>query len=231
MLLEGEKHLVNEEDVYHGGFSTLRVLTQPDRVLNEAVGTGFMVWPAAYEFLDWLALNRSPETWKGRRVLELGAGPGLIGMAIARWGATVTLSDQAESLQLLRRNVALNFSDDASVSVVLLDWREPPSLADLGGPFDVILACDTIYRKELVEPFLKTLRRLCAPQTEVLLAFNDWRAGPALPAFWEGISDVLWYEVVDPNTYAYTRRDEGKGNRWLCVLIGGAWPDASEAID
>ena len=50
-----------------------------------------------------------PGIYRNRRALELGSGTGLVGMALAALGATVTLTDQKYCLPLLQHNVDRNF--------------------------------------------------------------------------------------------------------------------------
>ena len=57
---------------------------------------------------------------KGKRAIELGAGPGLGGMAFALLGAEVLLTDLADIIPLIRKNVDANFTSAALHSEVLL---------------------------------------------------------------------------------------------------------------
>lgn len=44
-------------------------------------------------FVDWLLSREGPGPWAGRRVLDLGCGSGVIGLALAQAGAEVLASD------------------------------------------------------------------------------------------------------------------------------------------
>lgn len=102
---------------------------------------GTTVWDASIILAKWMERNArkgselSRPRLAGKRVLELGAGMGLGGLAAAALGAEVELTDVAEVLSLLRRNAealmgkaSLATSDApwvagaGSVSVRELDW-------------------------------------------------------------------------------------------------------------
>ena len=76
--------------------------------------TGLCVWPAAMYLADWASrqeLAAGGVIFKDRSVLELGAGCGLVGLAVSALTEAkhVTLSDcHGQVLQLLERNVDLN---------------------------------------------------------------------------------------------------------------------------
>lgn len=66
--------------------------------------TGQVVWQAARIFCEWLFSSAETgqslpprvvgeQLFAGKRVLELGAGPGLGGFCVARWASQVLLSD------------------------------------------------------------------------------------------------------------------------------------------
>ena len=88
------------------------VLTRDDenRFLGELKGRvpyGVALWPAAIALAHDIA-SRS-EAFRGRRVLELGAGTGLPGIVAATFGARVAQTDRDElALSACRRNGELN---------------------------------------------------------------------------------------------------------------------------
>ena len=89
--------------------------------------TGGEVWEAAHILAA--LLGASPGVLEGQRVLELGAGLGLLGFYAARAGAaSVTLSDHApELLQNLRQSVECNAARHGpwcgrAPAVEKLDW-------------------------------------------------------------------------------------------------------------
>lgn len=127
------------------------------------------LWPSA------ISLSRvvARRTLDGRRVLELGCGLGLPGLAAAVGGATVTLTDWApEAVVATRDNAARN---GVEVEAFVCDWRSPEVLV-ARAPWDLVLLADVLYEDRNADPLLALLPQL-AP--EVLLADPD-RATAAL---------------------------------------------------
>jgi RNA 3'-terminal phosphate cyclase (ATP) len=152
---------------------------------SAASGPARRVWEAGIVLSRWLALGEAAgaPTLRGRRVLDLGAGTGIAGLAAAALGADVTLSDTEEALPLLRRNVAANARTVADAGgaarVACLDWAAPPAeLAD-EAPWDVVLAADVVYSPTQLAPFTALLGRLAArnrpggPFATLLLAHKE----------------------------------------------------------
>ena len=133
------------------------------------------VWPSGIALAD--ALARRPETVRGRRVLELGAGLGVTAVAALGAGANLTVADYAPEALLLCRYNALR-SAGREPATVRINWRRPaPSLfARVGAGFPVVLAADVLYEARDVEPLLALVARLVAP--DGLL----WLAEPGRPA-------------------------------------------------
>ncbi|CDO74416.1 hypothetical protein BN946_scf184867.g14 [Trametes cinnabarina] len=90
------------------------------------------------------------------RILELGAGTGLLSIAAAKLLAseppTIVATDYHPSvLANLRANVKTNnlaSSVGPSVDVLPLDWQHPVYEGPFAEPFDVILAADVIYHPD-----------------------------------------------------------------------------------
>ena len=99
------------------------------------------------------------------RVLELGAGTGLVGIAAAcAWGDDVTLTDLPEILQNLQTNVDTNRelveAHGGKARVLPLDWSD-----NKNGPvndddrFTIILAADPLYSPEHPHMLVNTVDR------------------------------------------------------------------------
>ena len=111
------------------------------------------LWPSAIELAHVVA------RWDlaRRRVLELGCGLALPGIAAALRGGRVTVSDWApDALGFARANAKRN---GVALEVVEVSWAEPRALLD-GAPWDVVLAADVLYEQRNVDQLLDLLPRL-----------------------------------------------------------------------
>ena len=111
------------------------------------------------------------------RLLDLGAGTGIVGLAAAVSGgfARVVLSDLPTVVPLLERNAAANASAvpaHTALEVLPLAWEDARMLQRVAarGPFELIVGGDLLYRPPVVAPLLHALRQLAGPSTTVLLA-------------------------------------------------------------
>ena len=155
------------------------------------------VWPSARV----LAAHLVQEGGRGRRLLELGCGSGLVAAAAARAGFDVTASDYyGEALEFTRANVRRAAGVDCDVRLV--DWRALP--ADLGR-FDRVVASDVLYER----PYAALVARALA-QTLVRggVAYVTDPGRLAAPDFVEQ-ARALGLDVGEPTT----RDVEGYGTR------------------
>ncbi|XP_075593676.1 EEF1A lysine methyltransferase 3 isoform X2 [Balearica regulorum gibbericeps] len=107
--------------------------------------------------------------FRGRTVIELGAGTGIVGILAALLGGDVTITDQPAALEQIRENVRLNFPPSATVrpQVRSLVWgRDEGSFPR---EYEVVLGSDIVYHPPSFPPLLGTLRHLCGPRSLALL--------------------------------------------------------------
>ncbi|EFJ08338.1 hypothetical protein SELMODRAFT_131998 [Selaginella moellendorffii] len=151
--------------------------------------TGAWVWDCALVLTHWLdsiaaigesggadiapvsaELGLGHHGFKDKRVVELGAGTGLPGMAAALLGASeVILTDRAGLLPCLRRNVEAN-QLESRVRVLELEWGADCS--QVAAPVDFVLCSDILYDIEAVPALAKTLLDLSGESTRILLAYE-----------------------------------------------------------
>ena len=136
------------------------------RTVDRANEVGLRLWPAAEVLVEWALDALTPSS-----VLELGAGLGLVGLALARRpGFRVTLTDgDARVCANLRYNAALNDLDEDVVKQ--FRWEEDfGELWAAAGPFDVVLAADCVYDPALAPPFAAVVDQALKRGADVVLA-------------------------------------------------------------
>ncbi|CAA0178109.1 unnamed protein product [Arabidopsis thaliana] len=147
---------------------------------------GTTVWDASMVFAKYLGKNSrkgrfSSSKLKGKRAIELGAGCGVAGFALAMLGCDVVTTDQKEVLPLLKRNVEWNTSRIVqmnpgsafgSLRVAELDWGNEDHITAVEPPFDYVIGTDVVYSEQLLEPLLRTILALSGPKTTVMLGYE-----------------------------------------------------------
>ncbi|KAK5741875.1 Protein-lysine N-methyltransferase rrg1 [Elasticomyces elasticus] len=140
---------------------------------------GLKTWASSYLLAKRLSILREklPRMGEEARILELGAGTGLVGLAAAViLQRTVILTDLPEILPNLQRNVrnnaALLATHGAKVETAVLDWSQPGDFTLPGSnsgqqlspshTFPLILAADAVYSSAHPELLVQAIRyHLC----------------------------------------------------------------------
>lgn len=108
--------------------------------------------------------------------LELGAGGGLVGLAVAV-GCNVTetlhITDQDEMFELMKTNIGLN-DLSGRVSASIYDWGQPTP-SHLPQYPDVILAADCVYFEPAFPLLQQTLKDIIGPNTVCYFCFKRRR--------------------------------------------------------
>eukprot|EP00638_Chattonella_subsalsa_P006427 CAMPEP_0117737466 /NCGR_PEP_ID=MMETSP0947-20121206/2555_1 /TAXON_ID=44440 /ORGANISM="Chattonella subsalsa, Strain CCMP2191" /LENGTH=391 /DNA_ID=CAMNT_0005552979 /DNA_START=1825 /DNA_END=2997 /DNA_ORIENTATION=- len=117
---------------------------------SPAVGGFFgVVWDCGIALSIFLGMN--PEIIRGKDVLELGAGTGIVSIACALLGASwVLATDRSEIMPLLSHNVLKNcgeYAMDGVIEIAEYDWGRPllNSMKNTSHKPDVVLCSDVLF--------------------------------------------------------------------------------------
>lgn len=102
-------------------------------------------------------------------MLELGAGCGIVGLAVARLvpGAKVLLTDLPEAMDVLGANVAMAaLAEGAVLERCVLEWEDDLPDAVAQRTFDLLLVSDCTYNVDSLPALVRTLSRLLELSTE-----------------------------------------------------------------
>ncbi|NXK56898.1 EFMT3 methyltransferase, partial [Chauna torquata] len=154
--------------------------------------------------------------FRGRTVIELGAGTGIVGILAALLGGDVTITDLPVALDQIRENVRRNVPGGPTAvmpQVRALAWGRDQGAFPRG--YDVVLGADVVYEPRSFPALLATLRHLCGPRS---IAFLCCRMRRELGAglFFETLlpqhfrTELLRRDAEeDINLYRVTCRQEG----------------------
>jgi predicted nicotinamide N-methyase len=137
----------------------------------------FQVWPAAVVLMKYLERRFGANGMQGKRVIDIGSGTGVVGLAAAILGAEVILSDQEQILFLAEQNVATCKKDyegqELSVSVAKYDWGNEVDISALNPPFDFVLVSECVLPKLYpIPPLVDAIAEVSGPNTIVLVAYE-----------------------------------------------------------
>ena len=114
------------------------------------------------------------------RVVELGAGCGLVGLYICLLGAKhTTLTDQTCCISLLEENVRFNIpkSDQARIRVKEYSWGDRVDNLTESGLFQLILAAEVLYSAEDSLLLAKSIPYLADEEARVFVSMGRNRGG------------------------------------------------------
>lgn len=140
--------------------------------------------------------------------VELGAGGGLVGLAIARGcklSSRIHITDQQPMFSLMQDNIQLN-GLESSAEASILDWGEPIP-AHIPPKPDVILAADCVYFEPAFPLLIATLQDLLGPDSVCYFCFKRRRRADL--RFMKMAKKTFLVEEVkdDPNAQSYSREN------------------------
>ncbi|KAK0313470.1 Protein-lysine N-methyltransferase efm6 [Friedmanniomyces endolithicus] len=146
-----------------------------------AKGNGGQAWPAGYVLAKYL-LRRKLGELRNASIVELGAGGGLVGLAVAVGCRSTTgtsqqvvhITDQEPMLALMRQNIERN-DLQGRVEACVYDWGAGKRPSSVPAQPDVVLAADCVYYEPAFPLLLQTLEELVGPQTVCYFCFKRRR--------------------------------------------------------
>ena len=154
-----------------------------DQTISHLVG--HTLWDAGLVLAYYLDQTYS---LANRKVLELGAGTGLVGIVAAALGAEVVLTDQTSVIDQTRKNIRQNAAQieagGGAAECLVLDWASPPVDWLQRKHFDYVLGGDVIYSAEGSQLLVNVLRILACKSkgaANILLAAEQ--RSDQLPVF------------------------------------------------
>lgn len=115
--------------------------SDPDAPASDLLAFWATLWPCAITTARLVGTTNLID--ESTSILELGSGVGLAGLAAAKRGAAVTLTDgDPAAIELINRNIAHNALSDRCAAAVFR-WEDPP---DPAWHPDLILGCDVLYQ-------------------------------------------------------------------------------------
>ncbi|SJL03406.1 uncharacterized protein ARMOST_06760 [Armillaria ostoyae] len=128
-------------------------------------------------------------------ILELGAGTGLLSIALSTWVKNYTVTDIREILPLLEKNILLNYAgstDTTNISITELDWLSlhatPAKQRSRVFQFpavDLVFVVDCIYHPSPMPALVDTIDYLSTPGRTTVTVVVELRDEEAVRVFLE----------------------------------------------
>ncbi|KAJ6123646.1 hypothetical protein N7471_010963 [Penicillium samsonianum] len=138
-------------------------------------GCGGQLWPAGMALGKYL-LSRHATDLSDKTIVELGAGGGLVGLAVARGchlEQPIYITDQEPMFSLMKSNIQLN-NLGPKATAAILNWGEPIPNQIPSKP-DVIIAADCVYFEPAFPLLITTLQDLLGPNSVCYFCYKRRR--------------------------------------------------------
>ncbi|KAK4511055.1 uncharacterized protein ATC70_012265 [Mucor velutinosus] len=158
----------------HTGSITFDGLSDPILLAQDmSGGCGGKIWKCANIMIDYFIWKNNQlhgKLFEGQKIVEIGAGTGLVGLAVAKICPAlkqIVITDQLPMMGLMQENIKLNHLEQ-SMKADVLNWGEAiPNMSQVLDA-DVILASDCIYLEVAFIPLLETFFALTTKPTSII---------------------------------------------------------------
>ncbi|KAI3446924.1 hypothetical protein Pfo_003589 [Paulownia fortunei] len=157
-------------------------------------------WPSE-DVLAYYSMSHH-DSFRSKRVIELGSGYGLAGLVIAMVteASEVVISDgNPQVVDYIQRNIDANSASFGSTKVksMILHWDQH-EVSDISGTFDVIVASDCTFFKEFHKGLARTIRCLLKENGPSEAILFSPKRGDSLDKFLVEVKDSgLHFTITD----------------------------------
>jgi predicted nicotinamide N-methyase len=140
------------------------------------------IWKASWVLSGFLA-DLPPDV--NKRLLEIGAGVGLVSIVAATFGHEITMTEyNPDALNFARANACLN--NCSGLPIEKLDWNHP----GLKDQFDLIVASEVTYNEAYFLPLIRLFKSNLKPGGEIILASEIRGSGKDLFRLFKSDFDI-----------------------------------------
>ncbi|XP_078265998.1 EEF1A lysine methyltransferase 3-like [Rhinoraja longicauda] len=175
------------------------------------------IWDAGLALCQYFEKQRI--IFSGMKVIELGAGTGIVGILAVLLGGDVTITDRPNVLKQIEHNVSASIPASCRnrVNIRALSWGLDHT--QFPTDYDFILGGEIVYFAKTYPLLLKTLQHLSSERTIIYLASKMWQDFQ-INSFYEEILPkhfncqlVNRNEEDDINVYKVTKKIPSSGDQ------------------
>ncbi|XP_067880588.1 EEF1A lysine methyltransferase 3-like [Heterodontus francisci] len=181
------------------------------------LGVAAAVWDAGLALCQYFEEQKM--SFCGRKVIELGAGTGIVGILAVLLGGDVTITDLPHTLKQIENNVSANIPSSWAhrSQVCALSWGCDHSRFPID--YDIVLGSDIVYLPETYASLVQTLQHLSAQRGTIYLS-SKMRREHETVSFYEKILPqhfqcqlVHRNEEQNINLYKMTKKEPSAGQQ------------------
>lgn len=165
-------------------------------------GYGLYVWPSSIALAEYVWQNKG--SYRGKKVLELGAGTGLPGVVAAKAGALVTLTDRADLVEVLdnmNQTCTLNAVKCTIVGLTWGDFSTIVSAISEDKP-EIVLGADVLYDGKDFDDLFATVSYLLEQQPDSkFVTTYQRRSGHRSIEYWMAKWGLQVTRLTDVSSY------------------------------
>lgn len=192
---------------------TTITVTETPRVISGFGTTGHRTWEAALYLLHWLAENDpadKPEDfsystgdypdWTGKTVLELGAGTGLVTLALLKnqptlhFNKLITTDGDEKLVEAIAQRAKANNLDVSDLECETLWWGEKNERFTCSA--DIVVAADVTYDASVVSSLCATVQQVLRTTESVAYIAATLRNQETIAAWERCLEGKLHWTVV-----------------------------------